>query len=643
MYSIRVIPIKKVPKLEELTYFSADPIPRGSIVSVQIGRKEVDALVLGTQDIRDEKQELKKASFALKKIIRVKGSSFLNDQFLEVLELTRRYFVTNGPTILSTLLPSLFLKKITPQKKDPGTLENNSKKSSEKFILQAPREERWSYYRTLIRESFAKKESVFILVPTWFDALKLHEFLSHGISDYSVLFYSGKKDSELIKSFKKVESEPHPLCIIATGSFLCLPRNDIGTVVVENESSDAYRTITNPHVDMRVVAYFFANKCGTRLILGDTILRSETLYRLETHEFLEAQPLNFRIIKPKSIELIDRSKKSDKKEGFIFSNEVEELLDETDESGDRVFLFALRKGFAPTTVCNDCGERIRCPGCRTPLFLFGSQNPSESGMRRFVCQRCKYTERTNIICSNCGSWNLVPLGIGTDRVFEALKERYPERLVIQIDKETVTSHKEASERIALFEKTPGALLVGTELALYYFTKKVPHTAIVSFDTLFSIPSYTIHEKVIRLLDEISEKTYNRLLIQTRSPDEEILKAYMQGTLHSFFRTELEERKIFSYPPFTTLIKLSVRGSRERMLAMGEALKELFSGYTYDIWENKSGGIRVEHKITLLLRIPEMSWSCEKIAQKSELHPDLEEKLRSLPIEVAIEINPPSVL
>ncbi len=642
MYSIRVVPIKRVAKLEELTYFSAEPIEKGSIVSVQIGRKDVDALVLYTKDIKTDKQEIKKASFKLKKISKVKGPSFLSEHFLEVVELTRRYFVTNGPTVFSALIPSLFLKKIKVEKKE---ISQNKKQrtSSEKFILQAPHEERWSYYKTLIRESFAKKESVFILVPTWFDAQKLHDFLSHGIEDYSVLFYSGKKDSELTKSFKKTQTETHPLCIIGTGSFLCIQRDDIGTLVVENESSDAYRGIQNPHIDMRVVAYFYASKHNTRLIVADTILRTETLYRLETHEFIEAESLRFRIEKPKSVELVDRKTNKDNRAGFIFGEEVQDVLDQSLKKGENIFLFALRKGFAPTTVCNDCSERVRCPKCKTPLFLFGSDKSTDSPLRRFTCQKCKYVERTNITCRSCGSWNLVALGIGTDRIFETLKEQYPSRAIIQIDKETVKSHKEALEKIEEFENTPGAILVGTELAMYYFTKKVPTSVIVSFDTLFSIPSYTIHEKVIRILDDISEKTENKLFIQTRSPDEGVLRAYTQGTLHDFFRTELEDRKIFAYPPFTTLLKISFRGSSEKVTTIRELLQGEFESYKPDIWENTIAGAKIEHKVSMLIKIPQISWSPEKLAQKNDLDSNLEAKLRSLPFGVMIEVNPTIIL
>lgn len=642
MYSIRVVPIKKVARLEELTYFSANSIEPGSVVVVEIGRREVDALVLECKDLKTDKQEFKRASFKLKKILRVKGHSFLSENFLEVVEMTRRYFVTSGPSVFSTLIPSIFVQKIKLDKKPEQATENVNKKSVEKFILQAPRDERQSYYKTLIRESFARKESVFIMVPTWFDAQKLYDFLSRGIEEYSVLLYSGEKDSVLIKSFKKITDEPHPLCIIGTGSFLCIPRKDIGTLIVENESSDAYKTISAPHIDMRTVAYFYAHTHKIRLLLCDTILRSETLYKLETHEFLEVRPLNFRIEKPNSVTLIDRSVKSDKKQGFIFSEEVENLLAKTENEKTSVFMFALRKGFAPTTVCNDCGDRVRCPKCKTPLFLFGADKKNDDPMRRFICQKCKYKERTNITCSSCGSWNLVALGIGTDRVYEALAERFPSRKIFQIDKERIKSHKDAVALIEEFENSPGSILVGTELAMYYFTKKVPVSVIVSFDTLFSIPSYTISEKVIRLLDDISVNTKDELIIQSRS-EEDVLEAYMHGTLHSFFRDELSDRKNFFYPPYSTIFKIVAKGKKEKVTEISKILKEIFSGVQFDIWESVVAGRKDEYKVSLLMKIPENSWSVERLAQKKDLDSGIEASLRSLPQDIEIEINPGSIL
>ena len=131
MYIATVIPIQKGFQKENLTYFSPENIPLGSIVSIPIRSKTVLAIVINIDNARDLKFDLKKADFQLKKIIGVKGTSPFLPAFFESCEKMKDYTVSNTGTIIKALLPSVFLENIRDLEKNKDE-DTNESSSSEK-------------------------------------------------------------------------------------------------------------------------------------------------------------------------------------------------------------------------------------------------------------------------------------------------------------------------------------------------------------------------------------------------------------------------------------------------------------------------------------------------------------------------------
>ena len=65
--------------------------------------------------------------------------------------------------------------KLVKLKTNEKNTENKQKIKTEKLLFQYPLEDRISVYKTLIRESFAREKSIFIILPTEFDINKLEQ------------------------------------------------------------------------------------------------------------------------------------------------------------------------------------------------------------------------------------------------------------------------------------------------------------------------------------------------------------------------------------------------------------------------------------------------------------------------------------
>ena len=81
MKIVTVIPLKKGIWKENLTYFTAQDISNGSIVSISLRNKKVLGLVVEVEDASNAKSNIKGMSFKLKKINEVKEYSIFLKEY----------------------------------------------------------------------------------------------------------------------------------------------------------------------------------------------------------------------------------------------------------------------------------------------------------------------------------------------------------------------------------------------------------------------------------------------------------------------------------------------------------------------------------------------------------------------------------
>lgn len=648
MYIITVIPIKKGAQKEYLSYFSSENIQAGSIVVIPVRSKFEDAIVINSEEALDLKSEIKNRDYQLRKIAKVKGDSPFNKNFFYACQIMKKYTVSNTGAIIKSLLPRVFIENISKLQKVPIKDTSENKDKHEKLIFQACFEDRLAFYRTLIREAFAKKESIFICVPTRYDIDVFNKELSRGIESYVFTLHSDMSTKILIETYNKSITKDHPILIIGTGIFLSVPRNDIETIIVESESSDVYKQFSRPYVDIRSFAEVLSFSQKTKLIFGDTLLRPETLYRHEQGEFGEISSPLYRLTQVENqivVDMKEEEKESKKKTFKIISKEAKEMIGHAFSLNKSVFLFTVRKGLAPMTVCNDCGSTLLCPSCLTPIVLYGpkqNKDDKEPNLRIFMCNKCGRKEKTEVVCPNCSSWNLIPLGIGADRVCEEVKLLYPNTKIIQIDKETIKNPTEAKKQIDLFYKTEKSILIGTEMVFSYLEEKVYASAIVSLDGLFSIPNFNITQKIIHLIEKLKNITESRVVIQTRIPDNKTLQHIISGNVLPVYREDLTDRKNFGYPPFKRLIKISFEGSSKETESLRSFLEHTLQNYDPQIFSAFVGKIKGNYITNTILKVDPKDWPLLE-TETSKIDPVLFSHLSSLPPSFSLNVDPEDLL
>ncbi|MFA7252531.1 MAG: primosomal protein N' [Candidatus Paceibacterota bacterium] len=624
MKLLAVIPISKGINKETLSYFTNAEVEIGSVVKVPLRKKVIPGIVVGMNDVSEVKADIKNADFATRKIKKIKSSTLLSPAFMQTVDTAAQYFASTAGAILNSLIPKSILENTDKIKIN---IKNNSdSRAHEKLVIQSDDEERYANYKSIIREEFAKGYSVFFCLPTIQDIKKAYEKLAKGIEQYTFVLHGNLSKAEQIEAWNQASNEEHPILIVGTGPFLSLARHDLGTIIIDKENSRSYKNQTRPFVDIRTFAEKLAEKLKARIIFGDLLLRTETLYRQNNAELFEIGSLKFRSLTTSAQELVNMKEPlpdntSSDKEGRepkfkLFSDSFLNLINTTSENDENMFIFVARRGLFPSTVCGDCGTIVICHSCGAPTVLHKSTKENF-----FLCHRCGERRSALEKCRDCQSWRLVTLGIGIEKVEEELKEKFPNLKIFKIDSDSATTHKKALDIASKFYSSPGSILLGTEMALLYLTEKIANTAVVSIDSFFSIPDFRINEKVLNILLKIRSLTSKKLLVQTRDINQKIFKNALQGNLADFYKEEIVERKTLDYPPFSTLIKITLSGEKRSVLAGMEKLQKDMSPFDMDVFPAFIPLTKGKFSMHALIKIKREEWvSLELLSKLKELSP-----------------------
>ncbi|OHA57728.1 MAG: hypothetical protein A2114_02520 [Candidatus Vogelbacteria bacterium GWA1_51_14] len=624
MQIIEVTPISKGIWSESLTYFTKDPVAAGSIVSVPIRAKNTPALVIKSTPATDLKSALRQADFKIKKAGHLLQANLLLPGFLEAAKATATYFGSPLGPVLDALIPKpvIDLNQSTPvissSPSDGLKIEHG--------VLQGPDEERYSFYKSLIRESFARGHSVFLILPTIADIEIIAPALEKGINDFTITIHSQLTKKELTGKFKQIKTDNHPILIIGTPAFLALVRSDVKTIIVERENSSAYKDLKRPFLDYRIFAQLLGEQIGAKVIIGDLALRSETIFKLEQGALAPLAPIKYRAFTELDQELID-STQSEAADGWQplsvkFIDRVSEAL----QFGDRVMIIAGRRGLAPITICDDCGTVKSCPTCSATLILH-----EKTGAAVFRCHRCGLIESAEDKCRVCGGWRLRTLGAGIESLAKILKQHLPNQAFFQIDSDTTKTKKVAQAVASKFLRQPGSLLLGTEMTLNYIREPIETTAIAGFDSLLAIPDFRISEKLFLLLLRTRNLATKRFFLETRKPEEKTYRYALAGNLLDFYRDEIGERQKLGWPPFSVLIKLTVEGPPETAARLIQTAATELEAYEPAALTLPGSKPRTAREVLIIQR-PADDWPDLRLAKR----------LSSLPPAISVDVEPESL-
>ncbi|MFC1802177.1 primosomal protein N' [Patescibacteria group bacterium] len=615
MKIVEIIPITRGIFKESLTYFTAQDIKEGQIIDVPLRKKNIPALVVSSKDISSAKTQIKSADFKLRKISKTTQRELFHHEFITSAEETAKYFVAHTGDVLKSLVPKAILESEEVVNK---TLPKKGGKISE-CIIQLPKEKRVEEIKDLISKEFKNKKSVLILTPTIQSAEDIFESLKETQNPF--LYHSSLSNKKILDIWENVEKAQSPILVIGTASIFCLPTKEIGLIIIEEESSPYYKQHQKPFINTKFFASNFAKNIKSNLVFSDSLLSLETMHKYGAKKPSAFSPPKTNPSTTPQQKIVDMKKKKDFK---ILSNSLISLIKQSQEKDYKTFILASRRGISQTTICQDCERIVLCSNCNSHITL---HKPKEEKDNFFLCHNCNQKRDALEKCKNCDSWNLKNIGIGIELIEEEIKKEFPKIKIFKIDKDTTKTPAQIKKAVESFYNTPKSILLGTPASIPYL-KKVDNSAIVSIDSLLSIPNFNTNEEVLRTITKIREVTKKKFLIQTRDIEQPFLEIVESQDLQKFYKKEISQRKQFNYPPFGVIVKITIESRHYNSKKDIEKLGNLIKEYEHYILPTKPVNKNFS-KTNIIIKIPSKNWVDENLLRI----------LTQLPKNFEININP----
>jgi len=626
MYVIEVVPLSVGGSVDTLSYFSSIPYERGSVITIPIRARDTDAVVMSALPVSALKTVLRAATFTLRKLPPQIIVGHLSPTFLTLVDTIALERAQHQTDVLSSLVP---------KRRELLQYTSHTHRTNALPVVQLlinTEVGRFDEYQRIVRESFAKHESVVCVVPTLRSVEYAVRALSSGIEKYVVVLRGGKATKAEREQLARL-GEAHPLLIITTPTYAYLERSDIGTTIIESSRSKGYKTIKKPYLDHVHALLTHARLAHRNVIIGDLVPHAEHMVALRERRFEAYGELPKRVELPGELMIVHQKKDHDGTVPFtLFSETMLTGIEDVLKKRGRVFLLSARRGLSPLVACADCGFMFRDPESGAPLSLHRAiKNGVEE--RWLVSQTSGARQPMRDVCPSCGSWRLRERGIGIQHVESELRKALPHVAITVFDHTTATTEGKARKIADIFYAIHSQVMLGTPLALPYLEKPIDASGVVSMDSLLAVPSWRQNEEVFATLLALREKTDGPVWAQTRHrPDDSVLALAEKGSLADFYDEEIEARKTYSYPPYGSFVLLSYQGTKSAVDAIEVELKERFGAYgilCYGMPPGDDGRVLRRG----LLRFPRESWPDDAIV----------DAIRALPPTIKVEFDPERIV
>ncbi len=369
--------------------------------------------------------------------------------------------------------------------------------------------------------------------------------------------HSGLADGERARAWTAM-ARGEGRVLVGTRSAVFCPLPQAGLIVVDEEHDSSYKQQDGVRYHARDLAVVRARALGVPVLLGSATPSLESLHNANAGRYRHLR-LDRRAgdAKPPSVRVLDVRKRP------LANGLSSELLDAVGrciERGEQALVFKNRRGYAPVLLCHDCGWSAHCRRCDAAMTV-------HSGGRRLICHHCGARATPPNACPDCASLALMPQGAGTERIEQALAERFPDARLVRVDRET-TRHRDAIEKhLADFGDQPG-ILVGTQmLAKGHDLPRLTLVAVVGVDEGLFSADFRAGEKLAQLLIQVAgragrAKLPGEVVLQTHHPDHPLLTTLLGGGYPAVAALQLAEREAAEFPPYAHLALLRAEAAAE---------------------------------------------------------------------------------
>ena len=435
-------------------------------------------------------------------------------------------------------------------------------------------------YIHLIKKALEEKKQVLYLLPEIALTVQITSRLRHVFGNKLGIYHSKYSDAERVEIWKKQLSH-HPYeVVLGARSAVFLPFQRLGLVIIDEEHETSFKQQDpSPRYHARSAAIVLAGMYGAKTLLGTATPSVESYYNACRGKYgLVTLTSRYKDIQLPEIRVVDtKDLQRRKMMTGPFSPPLIAAVNEALKSGQQVILFQNRRGFAPMIECRTCGWVPKCTNCDVSLTMHKSMN-------LLTCHYCGYTYRIPTVCPACGGTDLRGRGFGTEKVEEYVGQLFPDARVARMDLDTTRTRNAYGRIIDDFSSGRTNLLIGTQMVSKGLDfDRVSVVGILNADAMLNYPDFRAYEHAFMMMAQVSGRAgrkgqRGKVFLQTKNKELPIIRQVVENDYQGFYEALLEERRLFSYPPFHRLVYVFLRHRHDDVvetagIEMGSRLRQ----------------------------------------------------------------------
>ena len=538
------------------TYSSTKPLLIGQLASVELKRKVFLGVVIGTT---------KKPTFIVKPVLEI-HNVIVGEHQISLLKWAVLYYPGEHGAVIRLFLPPNLLKKmdapmntgVTFNQPDESPLTTEQKhavstieKTTGVSILHGNTGTgKTRVYTEMIKRQLSAGKSVIILTPE----ISLSEQMQSSLEklfDGCVSYHSLHTAKQRRQKWISLAKSTTPQLVVGPRSALFLPISNIGLIILDEAHDAAYKQQQSPYYSTLQMAARLAQLSGAKLIYGSATPNVADYYAADAKGFpiivMKERPVATTTNHKTTVQTINIRDRQLFKRNAVISDKAIEQIQQSMKNGKQSLLLLNRRGTAQLLQCDTCAWQFRCPTCDHTLVYHRDKH-------RAICHYCGKECSMITVCPE-DSGSVKQLNIGTKFIEEACKMIFPNETIQRIDRDSV-DRETIKETMASLARGDAKILVGTQLLAKGLDLPLLDTVIV-LDASPQSSDYLGDERYYQLLHQVIGRGMRghqntTVIIQTPDTDDQIISWAAEDKWYDFYQRELEERKIYNYPPFTLL-------------------------------------------------------------------------------------------
>ena len=417
-----------------------------------------------------------------------------------------------------------------------------------------------SVYIRLIQKALDAGKSALVLVPEIVLTPQLLRIFTAQFGKQIAVLHSSLRTGERYDEWKRARNGDAKV-VIGTRSAVFAPIRDLGLIILDEEQEPSYKSENTPRYHARDVAKYRCVQNNALLVMGSATPSVETMYQAKTGA-IALFTLKKRYNQKALPKVIITDMKDELRQGNTesLSSTLKQELERNLDRGEQSILFLNRRGASRMVSCGECGEVPECPGCSVSLTYHSANN-------RLMCHHCGHSQPLPGSCPKCGGL-LNFIGTGTQKVQEELQELFPWAEVMRMDTDTVSAAHPHEELLDRFRKKKIPILVGTQMVAKGLDfENVTLVGVVAPDQSLYVDDFRAAERTFSLLTQVIGRAgrgdkQGRAVIQTYTPEHDVIRCAAVQDYDGFYESEIELRRLRSYPPFVDMIRITASGKSE---------------------------------------------------------------------------------